>query len=186
MPAEPSASSPRVDDRCDLRPLGAERALDGRLRVAAVECGHAFEPRRRPRRDWPSASPRRLVGVRALQDRVHDLVFHGQGELQVGEELADVRALGRVAGAHVGVHGRARRSRNRPCRRDRRSPSRPSPDAASSRGRRSTRRRSIAFSACDSMPASDDSTSSKPSSSFAASSIMPSTMRLPSLPGSMP
>ena len=49
---------------------------------------------------------REPVGVGALQDRVHDLVLHGQRELQVLDEFSDVRALGGVAGPHIGVHGR--------------------------------------------------------------------------------
>ena len=50
-----------------------------------------------------SHSVGRLVGILALEDLIHQRVFHRQVEFQVGDELADIRALIGIAGADIGV-----------------------------------------------------------------------------------
>ena len=108
----------------------------GRATTPAKTGAVSFRADQRPRLfltasrpGWPSKvvtpasqpSPRRRIGlqpglggrigVRAVvQDVAHDLVLHRQGEPEVVEQLADVRALGDVAGANVGVRPWRRRS----------------------------------------------------------------------------
>src|SRR5687767_14858784 len=87
---------------------GAERFLHRRLGIAALEGGHALEPAVEHIGILLQPVARRLVRLDlVVEDGAHDLVFHLQAELEVLEELADVRALIEIAGANVGVDSRA-------------------------------------------------------------------------------
>ena len=109
----------------------------------------------RPRPSAPSAPS---------TDGAHDLVLHRQREVEVAEQLADVRAFGDVAGADIGVDRGAAEvraelvaaARGRPARSCR------SSGAAPSRGTTIDSLCFVAFSTWASMPCSLDSTSSKP------------------------
>ena len=152
--------------RRSVGPSAPMRLHRGRA-VLPVEGRYAVQPCRRSLRDWPSShslAARRAV-LAVVEDRAHDLVLHLQREVQVGQELADVRAFAR--GSRRGRWCRRSRRRNPVRRRHRRRRDRPSrswhsSDAAPSRGRRSTPCGRSPAATCDSMPCSDDSTSSKP------------------------
>src|SRR6185369_3813838 len=91
--------------RAVARPSEAEAALDGGQRIArSVKSRDAF----RPGLDYVGMllepSNRCRLGVLALvEDIAHHPVFHFQTELELLDELSDIRTFTEIALAHIGI-----------------------------------------------------------------------------------
>ena len=91
-----------------MRSLQTQGSFDGRCSIATILRFHAIEPTHH--HVWILLHPRGscLRGILSIiQDRAHDLVFHGQREFQVFQQCTDIFALPDIALGDIGIDRRA-------------------------------------------------------------------------------
>ena len=91
-----------------IEPAVAAERRKRRPGDTTAKARHALQPLRAYVRMLLEPVHRRLVWITVLiENRAHELIFELEVELQVAQQPADVGTLRCIAGAHVGIDGRA-------------------------------------------------------------------------------